>query len=98
MDISIADKILDKVAADMRSASALIDRLQKLGYKENFILIGNKLMCLRTHDYYFPNDFQVDEIYCIDEEVIGLKEYYVYVLRQLSNDLKGIFVLECWGK
>ena len=94
MDVSVTDRILDKVAADMRSAAALIDRLHQRGYKENFVLVDNKLMCLRTHDYYFPSDFQVDEIYCIDEEVIGLKEYYVYVLRQLTSNLKGIFVLE----
>src|SRR5688572_22346726 len=94
MDISIADTILDKIVEDVRIATTLIDRLHKRGYKENFELVDNKLMCLGTHDYYCPSELQVDEVYQIDEEVIGIKGYYVYALRQIATNLKGIFVAQ----
>ena len=92
MDISIADRILYKIVADMQIAATLVDRLQLRGYTENFILVSNKLMCLSDHTYYCLSDFQVDEVYQIHDEAIGLKGYYVYALRQLANNLKGIFV------
>ena len=91
MDISIANRIIDKIITDMHSADTLVEHLHKQGYTQNFILVDNKIMCLQTCDYYLPSDLQVDEIYHIDEDVIGFKGYYIYALRHGPDRLKGIF-------
>jgi len=75
----------------MQYADELIDNLHSLGYRYNFDLIGNKLICLQTHMYFFTREFQVDEIFSFDQAPMGINDYYLYALRDPSGQAMGIF-------
>ena len=91
MDTSSTDQLLDTIVQEMAFAANIIDGLHKRGYNHNFELIGNKLMCVESRQCFRPRDFWVDEIYQFNQEKVGLKGYFVYALREPSNDMMGIF-------
>lgn len=82
--------LLNQVVDDIRCGEVVVDSLHAMGYNYNFELVGNKLLCLQTGLYYFPRDFEVDQVYCFDSTPMGIEGYYLYSLRDSSGPV-GIF-------
>jgi hypothetical protein len=91
MNIFDVDNLLNKLIKEMRYAEMLIDNLHGLGYCLNFELEADRLVCRQTQTFFFPRDFQVDEVYRFDQDFKGIRGYYLYALRDLAGTVKGLF-------
>ncbi|MBL0745614.1 hypothetical protein [Chryseolinea lacunae] len=91
MVTSFGETIVMRIEADVQCVAKTIDQLHAQGYDSIFELIGEKLRCLQTGDYYLPRDLRVDEIFRVEKGVLGYDEFYIYALSEPFANLKGIF-------
>lgn len=90
----VGDLIIKRITTEMRSGCKVIDRLQLKGYNENFALFNSLLRCARNNHYYRIQDFDVDEIYSLEDDSGILKGLFLFALRHRIEGLKGIFLNE----
>jgi len=83
----MVEKMLNEIISDMAYASCTVKWLSTLGYKQNFELVGDKLMCVQNKKFFGLNELRVDHL----QKVNGLG--YIYGLRHDNLCIKGIFVL-----
>lgn len=91
MVTSFGETTLLRIEADVQRVAETIDKLHAKGYDCIFELIGEKLHCLQTGDFYLPRDLRVDEIFRVEKEVLGYDELYIYALSEPFDNIKGIF-------
>ena len=83
--------MLRAIISEMEYPVEIVYRLRIIGYEYNFELVGNKLHCLQTKQFYLPRDLQVDEIFQFERYDKCMQGYYLYALRNSDNSVMGIF-------
>ena len=87
METITVEKMLNVIVRDMTYASCTVKWLSTLGYRQNFELVGDRLMCVQNKKFFKPSELTVDHLLKID----GL--CYIYGLRHDNLCIKGIFVV-----
>ena len=88
----VGDMILRRIAMEMRPSCKVIGRLQLKGYNEKFELFNNLLRCCSRNHYYRMQDFDVDQIYNLDNDSDVLRGWFLFALTHKIEGLKGILL------
>lgn len=90
----LADFLLMKIVGDLSPLTANIDRLHRMGYVNNFELVGDQVMCLENRLCAPISDIVVDEVLEYTEEDGGLKKISLLAIYELKYGRKGIFLVD----
>jgi len=88
----LSDLIIRKITNEMSSSCKAIECLRLKGYNENFDSFNNFLRCDRNNHYYKKRDFDVEEMYSIEDDSGTLKGWFLFALRHRTEGLRGILL------
>jgi hypothetical protein len=88
----LSDLILRKISNEMRSGCKAVEYLRLKGYNEIFESFNNFLKCDRNNHYYKKRDFDVEEMYNVDDDSGALKGWFLFALRHRTEGLTGILL------
>ena len=71
---------------------AALDGLKKRGYKTDFNIAFDKLMCIETKICLNPGEFEITEVYRFEGETNPSDEAVVYAIESKSKGMKGVLV------
>jgi len=74
------------------TVSVAINSLKKRGYKTDFNLAFDKLICKETKTCLNPDEFEITEVYRFEGESNPSDEAVVYAVESINGDIKGVFV------
>jgi hypothetical protein len=74
------------------SVSVAIDSLKKRGYKTDFNIAFDKLICNETKTCLSPDEFEITEVYRFEGESNPSDEAVVYAVESKDGSMKGVFV------
>lgn len=67
-----------------------IDHLQQMGYKLDFIIENENLLCIQKSELINPDDFEITETYRFDSDESRDGGYVIYAVKSAHKGLKGI--------
>lgn len=74
------------------TVSTAIDTLKDRGYKTDFNLSFDKLICNETKVCLNPDEFEIIEVYRFEGESNPSDEAVVYAVQAKNGSMKGVFV------
>ncbi len=74
------------------TVSAAINSLKKTGYKTDFNIAFDKLICKETNACLNPDEFEITEVYRFQGESNPSDEAVVYAVESKNCDMKGVIV------
>lgn len=90
----VGDLILKKITNEMHSGCKVIERLHLKGYNENFELVNSLLRCAKNNHHYRIQDFDVEELYSIEDDSGALTGFFLFALHHRIEGLRGLFLNE----
>ena len=94
MSSLLSDLIIRRITNEMRSCCKAVEYLRLKGYNENFESVNNFLRCARNNHYYKKRDFDVEELFSVEEDSGILKGWFLFALRHRTEGLTGILLNE----
>jgi len=92
MNNFVADLIIQRITFEMQGGGNIVDRLHKKGYTEIFEVSNDLLKCVSNGYYYQIKDFNIDELYNLEDVSGTLKGLCLFALRHRIEGQKGIFL------
>ena len=74
------------------SVSVALSSLKKRGYKTDFNIAFDKLICNETKICLEADEFEITEVYRFEGESNPSDEAIVYAIESKNGDVKGVFV------
>ena len=90
----LSDLIIRMITNEMRSSCKAVEYLRLKGYSENFESFNNFLRCVRSNHYYKKRDFDVEEMYSVEEDSGVLKGWFLFAVRHRIEGIRGILLNE----
>ena len=74
------------------TVSMALNSLKERGYKKDFNIAFDKIICNETQEYLNPSEFEITEVYRFEGESNPSDEAVVYAIESKDGSLKGALV------